>query len=307
MEHDWAWLNGRWIPAQQLALPVWDAGLIYAATVTDLCRTIGHRLFRWHVHLQRFFTSAELCDIPIFYSAEELTQIAEELVRRQTALLAPLEDLALVLVATPGSVPQYQPIATSRESPDASPSEPTLALHTFRLPLARYARLWHQGFHLVSVPLAVPDSALPRRAKHRSRLHWWRAQRHVERLHPGATALLCDADGSLLETSFANLVLVVGDTLISSDPNRVLPGISVQVVAELVNTLGYSFHYRIIQPDDVHQATEAFLTSSSFCLLPIRQIDDRTFPCPGPVTQQLLAAWSELVSFDLLAQLNAFR
>ncbi|GBD36767.1 Branched-chain-amino-acid aminotransferase [bacterium HR36] len=319
MVRDWAWLNGQWIPAQDLAIPVWDAGFVFGATVTDLCRTIGHRLFRCSEHVRRFFASAQLCDIPLAYTETELTKVAEELVARQIARLSAWEDLAVVIFATPGSVAQYRPISAS---PDVADQEqrasrrqegvgnflddsPTLGLHTFRLPLERYARLWRTGFRLIRVGQAPEDHIFPRQAKHRSRLYWWRAQRQVERQQPGAIALLCDRDGALLETAFANLVLVFGETLATPSLDRVLHGVSLQVVAELADALGCKWQPQNIYPDAVMHAEEAFLTSSSFCLLPVQQIDGKKFRCPGPMAQQLLRAWSELASFDLLAQLAA--
>lgn len=304
MASDWAWLNGKWIPADQLAIPVWDAGFVYGATVTDLCRTIGHHLFLWPAHVQRFLASAEMCAVALPYSASELTAVAEELVLRQTPLLAPWEDLALVLFATPGPIPQYRPIssAATNVQPTNQPG-PTVGLHTFRLPLARYARLWREGFDLVSVPQAPPCTILPRRAKHRSRLHWWLAQRQAEHISPGATALLCESDGEVLETAFANVVLVFSNTLVTPPLDHVLPGISLQYVSQLAHLLGWQTEYRSIYPDDVRRADEAFLTSSSFCILPVSRVDGKPFPCPGSRTTQLLQAWSESVGFDLLVQL----
>jgi len=307
MTEDWAWLNGQWVPAQQVAIPVWDAGFVYAATVTDLCRTIGHRLFRWPEHLRRFLASAELCEVPIHYSEAELTQVAEALVTRQIRQLSPWEDLAVVLFATPGPVAQYRPMSmTSQENPGSAYPEvvPTLGLHTFRLPLSRYARLWREGFRLASVPLALPDRLLPRSAKHRSRLHWWRGQRQIERQSPGTIAVFCENDGALLETAFANLVVVLGDTLATPPQERVLNGISLQVVRELARQIGRGIEERLLYRADLERATEAFLTSSSFCLLPVREIDGKVFPCPGPIAGQLLRAWSDLVGYDLLAQLS---
>jgi branched-chain amino acid aminotransferase len=306
MIRNWAWLNGVWLEAETLAIPVWDAGFVFGATVTDLCRTINHRLFRWPDHVHRFFKSAELCHVPIGYSPDEILATGEQLVARQTAALAAHEDLALVVFATPGPVEQYRPApSTAVTKLSAAETAPTVGMHTFRLPLARYARLWREGYYLSTVPVVAPsEHALPRQAKHRSRLHYWRAQRMVPSSRPGMAALLCDADGCLLETAFANLVLVQGDALLSPPAERILHGISLQFVAELAQRMGWKVHYRPLFPADVARAEEAFLTSSSFCLLPVRQIDGKEFPCPGAAAQRLIQAWSETVGYDLLAQLS---
>lgn len=306
MIRNWAWLNGNWLDAEMLAIPVWDAGFVFGATVTDLCRTINHRLFRWTEHVQRFARSAQLCKIPLPYSGAELTAIAQELVARQTTLLGPSEDLALILFATPGGLAQYRPfVAPPNPAQSSGETLSTVGMHTFRLPLARYARYWREGFRLVTVPVAPPlPESVPRAAKHRSRLHYWLAQRCAEEICPGATALLCDTDGCLLETAFANLVLVRGNDLYSPPAERILPGVSLQCVAELAQQLGWEMHYRPLFAPDVAAADEAFLTSSSFCLLPVSQLDEKRFPCPGPKTVRLMQAWSETLAFDLLEQLT---
>ena len=47
------------------------------------------------------------------------------------------------------------------------------------------------------------------------------------------------------------------------------------------------------------------LTSAPYCILPVGRVDNRivTEEVPGPVTKQLLAAWSELVGVDIVGQI----
>jgi branched-subunit amino acid aminotransferase/4-amino-4-deoxychorismate lyase len=49
-----AYLNGDFRPQNEAQLPLHDAGFVWGATVTDLCRTFRHRLFRLADHLDRF-------------------------------------------------------------------------------------------------------------------------------------------------------------------------------------------------------------------------------------------------------------
>ena len=59
-----------------------------------------------------------------------------------------------------------------------------------------------------------------------------------------------------------------------------------------------------IQPYDVYTADEAFFATSTFCALPVTKVDNRQMGDGdiGPVTRQLLAAWSELVGVDIVDQ-----
>ena len=58
-----------------------------------------------------------------------------------------------------------------------------------------------------------------------------------------------------------------------------------------------------LQPYDVYTADEAFFCSTPFNLLPVSMVDKRIIgdgQVPGPVTSQLLAAWSEQVGVDIV-------
>src|SRR5262245_44678341 len=137
------YLNGKLVPQSQAHLPINDAGLIWAATVTDLCRTFHHKLFRLDDHLHRFRRSCELAHVPQHVGDAELSAIAERLVENNAKLIRADEDLALVLFATPGEIGHY----LGRPGGPGD-GKPTLCVHTFPLPFQRYARLFHSGARL---------------------------------------------------------------------------------------------------------------------------------------------------------------
>ena len=55
---------------------------------------------------------------------------------------------------------------------------------------------------------------------------------------------------------------------------------------------------------DLMTSDEVFVTSVSPVILPISKIHNKPLkkPGPGPVTQQLQRAWSEMVGIDIVAQ-----
>ena len=63
-----------------------------------------------------------------------------------------------------------------------------------------------------------------------------------------------------------------------------------------------------LQPYDLYTADEAFFSGTSPCVLPVTRVDRREIADgkPGPITQQLLAAWSESVGVDLVGQALQF-
>ncbi len=293
-----AFMNGNMVPQSQASLALNDAGFVFGATITDLCRTFGHRLYRWEDHLARFRAGCQGAYLGVAYSDEEITSRAEELVAHNAALIGAQDDLALVLFATPGPIGYYLGQAT------ATGEQPTFGMHTFPLPFARY-RPWIEGGAVVATPgvRQVPDASVDPRIKQRSRMHWWLAEQEVRRDYPGAQAILLDGDGFVTETASSNFLLVNNGTILSPPMTTILGGISLHVVGELCGRLGIPVEYRKISLGECYAADEALLTCTSYCIAGVRQINDHTLAWPGPMLRQLVEAWSREVGVNIHRQI----
>ncbi len=293
-----AFLNGRFLPQSHAALPFDDAGFIFGATVTDLCRTFRHRLFRLENHLRRFRQSCRLARVPQPRTDGELVEIAERLVDSNAQLLKPKDDLALVMFATPGEIGYYL-----GKSGGAGEGSPTLGMHTFPLPFHRFVRLFREGAHLVVPPTRhIPSECVSPRIKQRSRLHWWLAEQEAHAVDPAASALLLDLEGHITETAAANLLLVRDGRVLSPRRQRILGGISLLVVEELCGELGLRFEEADLVIEDCYLCEEAMLTSTPYCMAPVSRINQHALPPDGPVLERLLSAWSERVGLDIRGQ-----
>jgi branched-subunit amino acid aminotransferase/4-amino-4-deoxychorismate lyase len=301
MSEPLAYLDGQLVPQSQARLALNDAGFVLGATVTDLCRTFGQRLYAWPAHLARFRDSCRSIHLKIALQDLAVTRIAEELVERNAELLPDEGELCLVLFATPGTIGYYL-----GEAGSAGDRLPTFGMHTFALPWARYRRLVSEGADLLTpkVRQVRADSVGPR-IKHRSRLHWWLADREVQAIRPGAQALLLNEHDHITETAAANLLLVRAGAVHAPKPNEVLGGISLQILRGLCGLQEIPFHQQSLTLDDCAAADEALLTSTPYCLAPVKRINDITYPSPGPVTRRLHAAWSEVLGgLDIWAQFH---
>jgi branched-chain amino acid aminotransferase len=296
-----AFLNGSFLPQAQAVLPLHDAGFVMGAVITDLCRTFRHRLFRWGEHLQRFRQSTCLARTPLPASDEEMTRRAEQLVTHNAALLAPDGELALVLFATPGLIGYY-----GGQAGGLGESEPTFGMHTFPLLFDRLRPFFERGAHLVIPPTRqVPAACVDPRIKQRSRLHWWLADRQVREQEPGALALLLDQEGHVTETASANFLLVKKGAVLSPPRGSILEGISLRVTQELCQSLPISWMERPITLEECLDADEALLTSTSFCLAGVSQINGQTIPWPGPLLRRLQQAWNGKAGLDIVRQILA--
>ncbi len=297
-----AYLNGRRIPAEEACLPVWDAGVVQGAAVSELVRTFQKRPYRLDDHLARLGRSLACTGIDPGVAAPELAAAARELVSHNAQFLDRREDLGLVIFVTPGAYPTY-----AGTSPRDRPG-PTVCLHTFPLPLARWAAAMAEGAHVVTPSIRhVPPECVPPSVKSRSRLHYVLADREARREDPHASAVLLDLAGNVTESNAANFLLVRRETLFSPPRASVLLGISLGVVCDLAGRLGIPFVERPIGLSDVASADEAILTSTPYCMLPVTRFNGAPVGegRPGPVFHRLLEAWSRDVGVDIRRQILA--
>jgi branched-subunit amino acid aminotransferase/4-amino-4-deoxychorismate lyase len=294
-----AYLNGRLLPQSEAQLSFNDAGFVLGATVSDLCRTFHHRLYRLEEHLDRFRASSVRARIPLPVGQEELASVAEELVRHNAALVPAGHDLALVMFATPGTIGYY-----GGQPGGAGDAAPTVGMHTFPLPFARYVPLFRQGARLVVARLRhVPAAIIDRQIKQRSRLHWWLAEQEVRDADPAASAMLLDETGHVTETAAANIVVVRRGVVCSPPRQSILGGISLRTVEELCSQLGLHFEETPLTVDDCQNADEIILCSTPYCLAGVSRLNGQPLPWPGAIFERLLAAWSERVGVDIRGQI----
>ena len=140
--------------------------------------------------------------------------------------------------------------------------------------------------------------------KHYNRLNFVLAEMEATDVDPEAFPVLLDTDGNVSESTGANFFVVTNGILKTPDDGATLQGVSRMTLLELAGQLGIPTAVEAIQPYDVYTADEAFLCSTPYCLLPVGRVDNRQIgdEVPGPVTRQLLAAWSEMVGLDIVDQ-----
>ncbi len=267
-----AYLNGSLVPASAAQLPVYDAGVVLGATVTELTRTFRQQPFRLADHLARLFGSLSSVGFELDLSSEDIAAVSQRLIEHNGTLLGSDAELGLIQFVTAGEYPTYAGMSAS-----APRVGPTICLHTFRLPLARWAPAMSAGARLVTPNVRqVPPECLPASVKYRSRLHYYLADQEARKIDAQATALLLDLAGNITETGAANFLFVERGAIISPTLRNTLPGISRQTIIELAAEVGIDFREEDSTPERVLSADEALLTSTPYCLLPVSHLNGMT-------------------------------
>ena len=117
-----------------------------------------------------------------------------------------------------------------------------------------------------------------------------------------------DPDGNIAEGSGDNFFIVKDKKIITPEGRNILRGISRDYIFELSAQLGIDCEERNIEPYDVYNADEAFMTGTPFCLLPTVSLNGIKIGNGkmGEVTKNLLRKWSDNVGLDIESQIRAF-
>jgi branched-chain amino acid aminotransferase len=293
------YLNGRIVPESEAMLPFRDRGVKYGDAVFDTTRTFGHSVFRLREHLDRFYRSLRYLRIDPGLSPSELAAVTEEVLERNLPLIGRDEDYWVSQRVTRGLDP------ADREAwPDWT--GPTVIVECTPLPLAKRARLYRDGIDVVtpSVRRTAPDMVSPR-AKTHNYLNLVLAELEVSAQDADALAILLDENGNLSEGKGSNIFLVADGAISTPRERYVLPGISRSVVMELAAKLGIPLVEKDVDLFDAYNADEAFISSTSFCVCPVRGVNGALIGSggvPGPVTRRIMDAYVELAGFDWVAQ-----
>ncbi len=290
------YLNGTFVPESRALLSFRDSGFVYGDAVFDTARTFKGKLFCLKEHVDRLYESLAYTRIEIGLDRQEMMDATEEVVARNRALLGPNEDYWV-----------SQRISNGVTALDGEPpiqDGPTVVIECTPLPLRARAAMFRDGIEAVIAPLKrVPPEALSPNAKINNYMNPMLAQREVTAIRPGAWALQMDMNGNLAEGVGCNVFFVKDGIVHTPKTDYILPGITRSVVLDLCRESGIEARETDISFHFATTASEAFFTSTSLCICPVRSLNGRTYlGHAGPVAKRLMSAFAEQVGFDYVAQ-----
>lgn len=302
MRDSLVYLNGQLIPSADARLEIYDRAIVQGATVSEMTRTFGQKLFRLEDHLRRLWNSLSAVGLEIGLTLDELAGVSYELVTHNAAIAGEATELGLIHFVSAGEHGMYA-------GPPVRPG-PTVCAHTFPLRLETWAKKFREGVHVVTPEVRqIPPECVDPQIKCRSRMHYYLADRAAQKRHPGSRALLVDRQGYVIETTTANVVLFREDAgLLLPPDDKILPGISLAVLLELAEEWDMSYTHRDLKAADVAAADEVYLTSTSPCMMPVVRMNGEPIGSghPGAMFGRFISAWNDLVGLDIIAQARRF-
>jgi branched-chain amino acid aminotransferase len=291
--------NGDWKPMSQIGYDPGDLGPARGDQVVEVVRTFGGKSFRMKDHIDRMYRSLKYVRIDPDMTPQEMTDLSEEGIEKNRHLLNESGDFSITQLVTRGP-----------GGPRSWAAGPPNVYIKYGPATAWYADMYTEGAHgVITRTRSYEPEALDAKVKHLSRMNMSMAELEANDVDPGAWPILTDKDGHLTEGSGYNVFLVTDGVVRSPTDRAILAGVSRAMVLDLSHQLGIPTTEEDLQPYDAYTADEAFFTSTPFSILPVTYIDKRPINDgkPGPITQQLLAAWSEAVGVDIVDQAMNFR
>ncbi len=291
------YLSGKFVPESDAKISIFDSAVMLGDCVTESTRTFRHQPFRLDDHISRLYRSLKVARIDAGHSPEEMKQITLDVLEANKAMMQPEDDCWIVHNISRGIL---------RPGPSTSQANPaTIMIFTSHLDLRGWAKYYTEGCHAVtSISRVVPAQSLDARVKNRSRLSYTIADAEARLVDPEAQCVILDTDGYVAENKGGNIFAVTEGKLCTPTTENCLDGVSRQTALEIALQLGIPTQESRLQMYDLYTADELFFTSTPYCIMPATRLNGLPVGDGqvGPVTRQLLDAWSDRVGVDIVAQ-----
>jgi branched-chain amino acid aminotransferase len=275
-------VNGEFGKLEDARISVRDFGLTHADMTYDVLHVWKRRYFRLEDHLDRFEASMKGFRLQSPYDRATIVAIMNESMGRLG-----LDEALIYFACTRGVAPLG--------SRDMRKAKPSFFMTTSPLVLRGSRAEMQRGLHMhvaETVKRIPADSVNPVWKN----VHWGdltRAQH--EAWDRGRDAVVLPGhDGFLTEGIGYNVMAVIDGRIVTPDSGA-LEGVSAKTMLELAAMLGVPATRGKITAEQLRNADEAFITSTSCGLFPVTRIDDRHVSngAPGPVTTKLLNLYYE--------------
>jgi D-alanine transaminase len=280
---EWVLMNGEFLPRKEAKVDIEDRGYQFGDGIYEVIRVYNGRMFTADQHLSRLMSSAKQIFLQIPYTVDELKSMLEELIEKNQ-----LNEGSVYLQLTRGAAPR------THAFPDAS-ILPVFVAYTKKLERPfkarkngvkaifvediRWLRCNIKSLNLLGNILAKQKAVLAG--------CYEAVQHRGETVTEGASSNIFIVKNGVVRTHPAN--------------NLILNGITRQVIISLCQANGIEVAEEPFTKQELVQADEVFLTSTTSEVLPIVEVNGQQVADgkPGAVTlkiQELLEKEIEALS-----------
>lgn len=264
--------NGKLIPENEAKLSITDLAIVRGYGIFDFFKTVNGIPIFLEDNLDRFFQSANLMDLPVNYSRDELRA---QIITLMEANVIP--DSGIKILLTGGYSSDGYSIAEPNLIISQQALKRNLVLESTGLKLLPFH--YHRPFSLVkSIDYVMGIQAL-KAAKSQ-----------------GADDVVYIQNGLISECPRANFFLISEDGKLLTAGDDVLQGITRKKIIQLAKTI-MDVEVRNISEEEIASASEAFISSTTKNITPVTTLlGYKEFGKQvGPLTMRLQELLQELV------------
>lgn len=267
------YIDGKYVSEDESVISVNDMSVLRGYGVFDFLRTYNRRPFRLKEHIDRLSRSAQLIDLPLPCSKEEIYDISMETLARNDDY----KEANIRIVVTGG-------VSADSITPQNNSKLMVMVTKMHVCP----AEWYENGAAIITTSdeRYIPGAKTTNYIAAILAMGRARQQQAIESVY-------VDRYGRLLEGTTTNLFAFIGDKLVTPEQS-ILPGITRQTVLELVKD-DFKIEIRDIHKDEMRMMDEIFITASNKEIVPVVRIDSLEVSSgkPGVRTRQIMQHFSE--------------
>lgn len=283
------WLDGNLVPADQASVSVFDHGVLYGDGVFEGIRIYNNRVLKSATHINRLFESAHSIRLDIPYSHDEIAKAITD-----TCAANGITDGYIRLVVTRGAGTLGLNPFTCKKA----------CVYIIADTITLYPKeMYDNGMAIITSSVCrTHPAALSPRIKSLNYLNNILAK--IEAIDAGVMeAVMLNSQGFVAECTGDNIFIVrdwEGTQSLITPPLHAgtLEGVTMNLVIELAKKAGTPVLRMDLTKHDLYTAQEMFLTGTAAEVISVTKVDNRVIGDgkPGPITNQLLAAFRQLVA-----------
>ena len=260
------YLNGRFIPLEQATVSVLDRGFNFADGVYEVIPVFSGRLFRLPEHLERLDNSLSGISLSLDYDSRTWRSVLDELLNLNQVS----GDSTIYIQVTRGAAERNHFYQSGYTPTVFAMCKPLSGLDvSMGISAILHEDIRWEYCHIKSVAL-LPNVLLKQYARDKD----------------GSHEAILSRDGYVTEGAASNVFIVL-DNAVRTPPksNRLLPGITRDLVVELIGKSGDPCLEVPVAEKELLQADEIWITSSTLGIAPVVRLDGRPVGDgkPGPV------------------------
>ncbi len=277
------WFDGELVAWADATIHVLSHGLHYASCVFEGERAYSGEIFKLREHTERLLRSGEMLSMEIPYSADEI------------------DDACRAVLSAQGLVDAYvRPVAwrgSEMMGVSAQQTKIHLAVAVWEWPSYFDPEERKKGIRLDLAQWKRPSpETIPSQSKASGLYMICTLARHAAEAKGYSDALMLDYRGLVAETTGANIFFRDGEGVLHTPtPDCFLDGITRRSVMELAKQRGIKIIERAIQPEEMKNFEECFITGTAAEVTAVSEIGPYRFQ-PSEMTFQLMNDYIALVS-----------